>query len=382
MQVVEILEELIKYPTVTPKECDIYQYIQEILSDFEVLNFDKNEVKNLFLYKIYGDNAQNKDKAQIPHLCFAGHIDVVPPGEGWSTNPFEPISQDGKIYGRGAQDMKGGIAGFLDAIRQNDLTPQEPRIISFLFTSDEEGVGIDGTKYVLEELKKINFLPHYAIVAEPTCSEVFGDMVKIGRRGSINGILRIFGKQGHVAYPEKCKNPVEILGDRLGKLAGVDLDNGDEFFAPSKLVITDIRGGMEVVNVTPNELKIMFNVRNNTLTTQETLRAYIAEVMGNIDYELELKQSSLPFINSKDSFVAKGMQEAIFKITKIKPTLSTSGGTSDARFFAQHHVEVVEFGTRNDKIHSIDECVAIKDLEMLSQVFLCFIKYFLGAKYE
>ncbi|MCE3036903.1 succinyl-diaminopimelate desuccinylase [Helicobacter sp. faydin-H20] len=380
MSVVEILKKLVSYPTITPKECDIYTYIKNLLPDFEALSFNKNEVKNLFLYKVYGDLPKNTSLDNLMHLCFAGHVDVVPAGEGWGSDPFVPMLKDNKIYGRGTQDMKGGIAGFLDALMQNTYKITEPKIISILLTSDEEGVGVDGTRYVLEELKKINLLPHFAIVAEPTSSQEFGDTIKIGRRGSINGVLRILGKQGHVAYPEKCINPVEVLGERLGMLAGVNLDNGDEFFAPSKLVITDIRGGMEVVNVTPNDLKIMFNVRNSTLTTKESVEKYLIDTLKGIDYHLELKQSSYPFRSLKDGFLVKNFQEILQNLVGKEVKLSTSGGTSDARFFAQHQIEVIEFGVINDKIHSIDECVEIKELELLSQVFLQIIQKFLGVE--
>lgn len=376
-QAIDILKKLISYPTITPKECGLYEYIAEILEDFEVLRFDKGEVKNLFLYKKFGQGEIDKS---TPHFCFAGHIDVVPPGDGWKYDPFLPFIENNFLYGRGTQDMKGGVASFLRASQLLETQKiSEVKIISILLTSDEEGVGIDGTRYVLDELKKIDLLPQFAIVAEPTCDKIFGDTVKIGRRGSINGILKIKGLQGHVAYPEKCINPVELLGARLGDLAGYFLDQGDEDFLPSKIVITDIRGGMEVVNVTPNELKIMFNVRNNTLSTKETLRDYIHRVLKDIDYELELTQSSFPFKSSNTSWLVNNLLQVIKEQTGLQAKLSTSGGTSDARYFAQYGVEVVEFGVKNDRIHSLNECVCIDEIKKLSQVFLQIANNFLRS---
>ena len=412
MRAVEILQKLITYPTITPQECGIYGYIADLLEGFEMVRFDKGEVKNVFFYKVVGgdvarragsggdsvekcaegqiENQARADLARLkdlPHLCFAGHIDVVPTGEGWREDPFCGSLRDGIVYGRGAQDMKAGVAGFVAALeglggvmeRVGAGEDSRARLISVLLTSDEEGVGIDGTRHVLEELEKLGLLPDFAIVAEPTSSEVFGDMIKIGRRGSINGILQILGKQGHVAYPEKCVNPVEILGERLGALAGHLLDEGDGDFAPSKLVITDIRGGIEAVNVTPQALKIMFNVRNNTLTTKEDIESYVSSVLEGVEHTLELKQSSYPFKTPANGWLAQNLASAIHEIAGIRPTFSTSGGTSDARFFARYGVEVAEFGVKNDKIHSVDESVEAWEVEKLALVFSDILERFLRS---
>ena len=428
MRAVEILQKLITYPTITPQECGIYGYIADLLQGFEMVRLDKGEVKNVLFYKVVGGDvvrragrvenseeagdsvekraggqAQNQARKQgenqaeaqlmtdlarlkdLPHLCFAGHVDVVPTGEGWREDPFCGSLRDGIVYGRGAQDMKAGVAGFVAALEgvggivKRVGEDSKPRLVSVLLTSDEEGVGIDGTRHVLEELEKIGLLPDFAIVAEPTSSEVFGDMIKIGRRGSINGILQILGKQGHVAYPEKCVNPVEILGERLGALAGHLLDEGDGDFAPSKLVITDIRGGIEAVNVTPQALKIMFNVRNNTLTTKEDIESYVSGVLEGVEHTLELKQSSYPFKTPASGWLAQNLASAIREIAGIRPTFSTSGGTSDARFFARYGVEVAEFGVKNDKIHSVDESVEAWEVERLALVFSDILERFLRS---
>lgn len=384
---IEVLKQLIAYPTITPQECGIYAYIKEILHDFEVLEFDKERVKNLFLYKDLSAQNAESHRSKKTHLCFAGHIDVVPPGEGWASEPFSPTIKEGFLYGRGAQDMKAGVAAFLCAIREfvdcvesqslqtaqdsSDSTLQRFNgILSVLLTSDEEGAAIFGTKYTLECLKERDFLPHFAIVAEPTSVEKFGDMIKVGRRGSINGILRVFGKQGHVAYPKKCVNPVELIAPYLSQIAGYELDKGSAEFEPSKLVITDIRGGLEVVNVTPNDLKIMFNVRNSTQTSLEDLRQYLENLLSKIPHSLELNQSSKPFLTNKQSRIVQRIAKVLESKNGFAPKFSTSGGTSDARYFAEYGVSVVECGVCNDSIHSINERVRLSEVESLQNAFL------------
>lgn len=466
--VIKVLQQLIAYPTITPQECGIYAYIKEILSDFEALEFEKEGVKNLFLYKDlsagnaesqthnhtqtqnatsavldYGlprdssdslamtqkrdfsdsistkahenksnfSNAESQNKkSQKPHLCFAGHIDVVPPGEGWASEPFSPTIKEGFLYGRGAQDMKAGVAAFVCAIREfvNCLESQNLQtstkganvesqrvqdskesqkvqipqscdstssqnfngILSVLLTSDEEGAAIFGTKYTLECLKERDLLPDFAIVAEPTSVERFGDMIKVGRRGSINGILKIFGQQGHVAYPKKCLNPVDIIAPHLSKISGHKLDKGSEEFEPSRIVVTDIRGGLEVVNVTPNDLKIMFNVRNSTQTSIESVRKYLEHLLAKAPHSLELNQSSKPFLTDKQSLIVQKIVKALESQNGFAPELSTSGGTSDARYFAEFGVKVVECGVCNDSIHAINERVRMSEVEALQNAFV------------
>lgn len=459
--VIKVLQQLIAYPTITPQECGIYAYIKEILSDFEALEFEKEGVKNLFLYKDlsagnaesqthnhtqiqnatsavldYGlprdssdsistkthenksnfSNAESQNKkSQKPHLCFAGHIDVVPPGEGWASEPFNPTIKEGFLYGRGAQDMKAGVAAFVCAIREfvdclesqnlqtstkgenvesiraqdskESLTQERDSsdstssqnfngILSVLLTSDEEGAAIFGTKYTLECLKEKDLLPDFAIVAEPTSVEKFGDMIKVGRRGSINGILKIFGQQGHVAYPKKCLNPVDIIAPHLSKISGHKLDKGSEEFEPSRIVVTDIRGGLEVVNVTPNDLKIMFNVRNSTQTSVESVRKYLEHLLAKAPHSLELNQSSKPFLTDKQSLIVQKIVKALESQNGFAPELSTSGGTSDARYFAEFGVKVVECGVCNDSIHAINERVRMSEVEALQKVFLSLLKDF------
>ncbi len=388
----EILKKLIQYPTITPLEHGIYEYIHTLLPSFDVLHSTQGGVKNIMLYHIPKGYDIKQSWQTLPHFCFAGHIDVVPPGGGaiipkdidaakdlqqdkgtWQYHPFIPTIHDGYIYGRGTQDMKGGIACFLRALQIFLTNNNPPIILSVLLTSDEEGDGIYGTRYMLDILKQHNMLPTYAIVAEPTSNNIAGDTIKVGRRGSINGIIRIEGKQGHVAYPEKCSNPVELLGAKLGQLAGIYLDSGDAVFSESKLVITDIRGGIEAVNVTPNDLKIMFNVRNSTMTTPQSVRSYIDSILAGLPYTLELTQSSKSFV-TEDTTLISLLQDAVYRQLQIKPSLSTSGGTSDARFFSEYGVKVVELGVCNDRIHAIDERVSLRDIEQLQHIFLTFLE--------
>lgn len=364
MEIIELFQKLLRFKSITPKDEGIYDFIEEYLGDsWEVVKLDIEDVKNRFYYKKFRDSDE--------HLCFAGHIDVVPPGEGWSVDPFEASVIDGVITARGTQDMKSGVAAFLYACKNaKDFNGT----LSILLTSDEEGEAVNGTVKVLEYLKDKNFLPTSAIVAEPTCEELFGDAIKVGRRGSINGYLELQGKQGHAAYPEKTINPVHQISKILGSVAGYDLDNGDEFFSPSKLVVTDIRSGMQVTNVTPDKLNMMFNVRNSTKTTQETITEFIDEKFKGLDYNLKLTQGSYPFVTDANTKVVKSLQNSIKEVCSIDTKLSTAGGTSDARFFGQYKVPTVEFGVINDTIHAVNERTSVKEVEYLTKVFENIIK--------
>jgi succinyl-diaminopimelate desuccinylase len=359
MQILQLFQKLLQYSSITPNDAGIYHFIEEYLGDsWEVMSLDISDVKNRVYFKKFG----NSDE----HLCFAGHIDVVPPGDGWSVDPFAAEVKDGVIIARGSQDMKSGVAAFLYACKH---AVNFQGTLSILLTSDEEGEAIHGTVKVLEHLKKINFLPTSAVVAEPTCEEVFGDAIKVGRRGSINGYFELKGKQGHAAYPEKAINPVHVISSILPQIAGYDLDNGDEFFSPSKLVVTDIRSGMQVTNVTPDKLNMMFNVRNSTKTNQETITQFIDEKFKNHEYSLKLTQGSYPFITDANTKVVKALQKSIQNICGINTKLSTAGGTSDARFFGQFRIPTVEFGVINDTIHAIDERTTVEEVEKLTFVF-------------
>ena len=362
MNIIELFKFLIESKSETPDDSGLLDFIEEYLPDFRAVRIDVEDVKNLFIYKKFSEGE---------HLCFAGHVDVVPAGSGWDTDPYKAVEKDGYIYGRGTQDMKSGVAAFTQAVLESD---DFKGTLSLLLTSDEEGEATNGTIKVLEYLKKHDMLPNAVVVAEPTCEEHFGDAIKVGRRGSINGYLTLKGKQGHAAYPEKAINPIHNMAKILGDMAGVDLDSGDEHFAPSKFVVTDIRSGMEVTNVTPNELKMMFNVRNNTNITQEEIKAFIAKKLSGLEYELRLTQGSYPFKTPTDTKIVQKIDEAIERVTQIKPKHSTAGGTSDARFMAPFGIDVIEFGVKNDTIHSVNERTTKKEIEDLYRVFKTLIE--------
>ena len=362
MTVIELFKHLLESKSETPDDGGLLDFITNYLPHFNAVRIDKEDVKNLFIYKKFGEG---------DHLCFAGHVDVVPAGESWDTNPYKAVEKDGYIYGRGAQDMKSGLAAFIQAVSE---VKEFKGTLSLLLTSDEEGEAEFGTVEVLKYLKEKDMLPDYAVVAEPTCEDNFGDAIKVGRRGSINGYLTLKGKQGHAAYPEKAINPLHNIATVLPKIAGIDLDSGDEHFAPSKFVMTDMRSGMEVTNVTPNELKMMFNVRNNTKTTQEEIKAFIAKHFKDLEYDLRLTQGSYPFKTDANSKVVQKIDEAIESVTSIRPKHSTAGGTSDARFMAPLGIKVIEFGVRNDTIHSVNERTTKKEVEDLYKVFVSLIQ--------
>ncbi len=357
MNTIELFKHLIESKSETPDDGGLLDFIEKYLSDFTAVRVDVKDVKNLFIYKKFGEG---------DHLCFAGHVDVVPAGDSWDSDPYKLVERDGYLYGRGTQDMKSGVAAFTQALKE---MTNFNGTISLLLTSDEEGDAHYGTVEVLKYLKDKNMLPDYAVVAEPTCENDFGDAIKVGRRGSINGYITIKGKQGHAAYPEKAINPIHLISSRLQMMAGIHLDNGDEFFSPSIFVITDIRAGMQVTNVTPNELKMMFNVRNTTLTTQKEVREFVEKNLNGLDFELKLTQGSYPFSTDTDSKVVRYIDKSIESVTKIKPKHSTAGGTSDARFMAPMGIKVIEFGVKNDTIHSINERTTKKEVEDLYQVF-------------
>ena len=364
MNVVDLLIRLLSSPSVTPDDAGLIDFVEKYLPGYETVRVDEHGVKNLFMSRRFGDGE---------HLCFAGHVDVVPPGNGWESDPFVPFLKDGRIYARGAQDMKSGVAAFMEAMRKTEHFNGR---LSLLLTSDEEGDALYGTQIMLRRLKETGLLPDYAVVAEPTCEKSFGDTIKIGRRGSINGTIELIGLQGHAAYPEKTLNPIHEIAPILPAIAGTNLDEGDEFFAPSRFVITDIRAGMEVTNVTPGSLKMMFNVRNSTKTDKRDVERFVERNFGALNYILTLSESAKPFLTDPESRIVKMVDRSIENVCGRKPAHSTAGGTSDARFFAEYGVKTVEFGVINDTIHAPNESTAIDEVERLYRVFCDLIRRF------
>lgn len=364
MNVIELFKKMIESKSQTPEDGGLLDFIADYLEGFTVVRIDIHEVKNLFAYRRFGEGQ---------HLCFAGHVDVVPAGDGWKSDPYTATQVDGYIYGRGAQDMKSGVSAFTQALKEaNDFKGT----LSILLTSDEEGPAKFGTAEVLKYLKEDNLLPDAVVVAEPTCETLFGDAIKVGRRGSINGILEVHGKQGHAAYPEKAINPIHQMAKVLPNIAGAFLDEGDTYFAPSQLVITDIRSGIETTNVSPGKLKMMFNVRNSTKTDKKSIETFIARHCEGLDYTLALDQSAEPFVTDANTPIVQTLSEVIKEVCTVTPKHSTAGGTSDARFIASYGIDVIEFGVINDTIHAPNERTSIKEVENLHRVFSALIQRF------
>jgi succinyl-diaminopimelate desuccinylase len=364
LNIIELFKKLLESPSVTPEDGGIFDFLEEYLEGFTTIRIDREGVKNLFAYRRFGEGK---------HLCFAGHADVVPAGEGWNSDPFVATESEGYIYARGAQDMKSGVAAFTQALKEaRDFNGT----LSILLTSDEEGPAKYGTVEVLAYLKEHNLLPDAVVVAEPTCEEKFGDAIKVGRRGSINGVIEIIGKQGHAAYPEKAINPVHQLAPVLSNIAGAFLDEGDEYFAPSQIVITDIRAGIETTNVSPGKLKMMFNVRNSTRTDKEKIASFIALQLEGLKYTLILDQSAHPFVTDANTPIVQILSNVIYEVCGIYPKNSTAGGTSDARFVAAYGIDVIEFGVINDTIHAPNERTSIDEVQNLYAVFTKLIDNF------
>ncbi|OUR82804.1 succinyl-diaminopimelate desuccinylase [Cycloclasticus sp. 46_120_T64] len=364
-ETLELTKALLKKVSLTPEDAGcmdlMADYLQQRGFNIEWLNF--GETKNLWARR--GNSA--------PLFAFAGHTDVVPTGpvEEWDSPPFEPTLKDGLLYARGAADMKGSLAAMLtacDSFIAEHSTHQGS--IAFLITSDEEGPAHDGTIRVMQTLDARNEKIDYCIVGEPTSHKVFGDMVRVGRRGSINGYLSLIGKQGHVAYPELVENPIHAFTPILQLLTQETWDNGNEFFPPTSFQISNINAGTGVENVVPGTLKVVFNLRfSSELTPEEIKRRITYMVDQNSDnYELIWKVSGLPFITERGE-LSDAVEQALLDETGSKPILSTAGGTSDGRFIAPSGAQVIELGPINESIHKINECVSVSDLDQLSRAY-------------
>jgi len=365
---VSLLQDLIRCESVTPNEGGALEYLQKLLSahGFEChrLKFsDKNTPDVDNLYARWGKGA--------PHLCFAGHTDVVPVGDRalWTSPPFSADIRNGYIFGRGAADMKGSIAAFVVAAL-NLLEKNKPSgSISFLLTGDEEGPAINGTRKVLEWLKNRGEKIDFCIVGEPTSREKLGDMMKIGRRGSLTGKITVTGKQGHVAYPHLADNPIPRLLVLLKALNDLELDKGTAHFQPSNLEIVNIDIGNSVDNVIPAAARATFNVRFNDQYTGASLEQKLRVVMDalKIPYQMSISVSGESFYTAPGAY-SDIVQKAVQKLAGVTPELSTSGGTSDARFI-KNHCPVVEFGIVGKTAHQTDECVLERDVGTLTEIY-------------
>lgn len=362
MDALKLTKKLIEFPSVTPHEAGCLDYIESLLKGkgFTTDRLKFAEVDNLYAKKGSGKN-----------FCFAGHIDVVPPGDisKWSNDPFKPVEKDGKLYGRGASDMKAAVAASIIAA----IEFKGQGAVSLLLTADEEGPGVNGTAKVLEVLEKRGEKIDACIVGEPTSVNKLGDMAKIGRRGSMNCTITVHGKQGHAAYPHLADNPVKKLLNILHKLQNHKLDSGNEHFQASNLEVVTFDVGNPAANVIPAKASGTFNIRFNNTHTSEKLKRWI---------ESEADGAELKFHVSGESFLTKPgklsemVKIAVKEITGIAPELSTTGGTSDARFISKYS-EVVEFGLRNATAHQVDEHVDAADVNKTAEIYsLMLKKYF------
>lgn len=376
MQTYDVLglaQTLIRYASVTPESQHIIQFLEKLLSSMgfscQIMTFQSEgrpAISNLFA--CYGSGS--------PHLCFAGHVDVVPTGleDAWTHGPFAGVVENDILYGRGAVDMKGSMAAFIAAM---GTRLPEAGTISLLITGDEEADAVDGTVRVLEELKAQNRIPDVCIVGEPTSENSVCDTIKVGRRGSLSGHILVEGQQGHVAYPHRANNPVRRLVSFLNELQNQKWDEGTDVFAPSHLEVTSLNTDNTAVNVIPQQAQAQFNIRYNDLHEEESLKKTIDEIAArHCDaYQLSFKPGARPFKTSSPEWSTLVVQ-AVESITGRKPELSTSGGTSDARFI-HTHCSVVELGLSNHTAHQVDEHVSLNDLKTLEQIYGAILDRFL-----
>ena len=377
---------LLRRASVTPDDAGCQALLAERLAalgfDIETLRF--GDVDNLWAR--YGRCG--------PLFVFAGHTDVVPagPAQKWHSPPFEPTVRDGMLYGRGAADMKGSLAATIVACeRFLAHHPQFAGSIGLLITSDEEGPGHDGTRRVMRWLTEHAVHIDACLVGEPSSRSRLGDVIKVGRRGSLHGVLHLHGQQGHVAYPHQVLNPIHALGPVVTALAGEVWDQGNAYFPPTSFQISNVHGGTGAVNVVPGEVELRFNFRFSTEQTVERLQARVRQIVetalaneeirsGQVfGYSLEWELSGLPFLTRRGTLV-EAVIAAVRQQCGYEPELSTSGGTSDGRVIAPSGAQVVELGPVNATIHQVNECVAVADLEPLSRVYAAVLAHFFSAK--
>src|SRR5574341_405149 len=362
----ELAKELIARKSVTPEDGGCQEVIAKRLAraGFKCEPMQFGEVTNLWARR-------GKDR---PVVCFAGHTDVVPTGPlaEWHSDPFMPTVRDGKLFGRGAADMKSSIAAFVVAAEAFVAErPKHSGSIALLITSDEEGPSVDGTVKVVEELKRRNELIDYCIVGEPTSVDWLGDMLKNGRRGSLSGKLTVKGIQGHVAYPHLAKNPVHLLAPALAELARTEWDKGNESFPPTTWQVSNIHAGTGAGNVIPGSVEVEFNFRFSTESTDASLRQRLESILTKhgLEFRIDWTLGAKPFL-SKNGRLAKTVQEASKRHTGRSAELSTTGGTSDARFIIEICPEVIELGPVNASIHKLNEHIELAQLEVLPRIYL------------
>jgi succinyl-diaminopimelate desuccinylase len=361
----DLTEKLLGRESVTPDDKGCQDHLKAWLEPlgFHCETIISGEVTNLWARK----------GTESPVLVFAGHTDVVPTGpvEKWSSEPFYPTHRDGKLYGRGAADMKTSIAAMVVACEEFLAAhPDHKGSIAFLITSDEEGPATDGTVKVVEKLQARNESIDYCIVGEPTSDKTLGDTIKNGRRGSLSGSLTIKGVQGHIAYPQLAKNPIHLAAPALADLVAEVWDNGNEYYLPTSWQMSNIKAGTGANNVIPGDLHIDFNFRFSTASTHESLRERVHAILDkhDLEYQLDWTLSGLPFLTPRGT-LSDALCKAIKDETGIDTELSTTGGTSDGRFIARICPQVIEFGPPNASIHKIDEHIEIRFIDPLKNIY-------------
>jgi len=372
--VLDLVQDLIARRSVTPDDAGCQPLLAGRLATagFACESMTFGAVSNLWARR--GTDA--------PLLCFAGHTDVVPPGplEQWRSDPFTPSVRDGKLYGRGAADMKSAIASFLVAVETFVREcPAHRGSIAMLITSDEEGPSVDGTARVIERLRTRGEKIDFCVVGEPTSTEVLGDTIKNGRRGSLSGHLVVQGRQGHIAYPQLASNPIHRLAPALAELSGIDWDSGTEYFPPTAWQVSNIHAGTGATNVIPGSVALDFNFRFSTASSAQSLRERFESVLQRhgLDYTVAWTVPSEPFLTPPGELV-RAVEGAIEAGVQRKPRLSTDGGTSDGRFIRAICPQIVELGVVNQSIHKIDEHVALDALEQLPMIYLEILRRLLG----
>lgn len=363
----EILRDLVAFKSVTPDDAGSLDYIADFVEKLggKSTRVDRNQTTNLISEIGTGNKI----------FAFAGHVDVVPTGDVslWkSGNPFE-VHQDGEtLIGRGVADMKGSIAAFMVALAEFVKSASfDDYKIMLLITSDEEGDATDGTPLIVEYLKENNIRIDNCVIGEPSCTDKLGDVIKVGRRGSLTGNLTILGKQGHIAYPHLCENPIHTFAPALAEISQIKWDSGNQYFPPTSLQFANINSGLGVSNVIPGKLTCNFNFRYNTEHTHNDLQQVIVKILDkhNLKYELTWSHSAKPFMAKVGSLVGN-LHQAINNVCGITPENKTDGGTSDGRFLIDCCDEMLEFGLRNNNIHQINESIQVQELTDLTKVYL------------
>ena len=360
----QLAKALIACRSVTPADDGALALVASRLSaaGFRCERLDRGSVGNL--WACHGDSG--------PLVCLAGHVDVVPPGPvgEWTSDPFTPTERGGALYGRGAADMKGSVAAMVTAAERVAQSTAAHGTVAILLTSDEEGDAVDGTAAVVSSLRERGDTIDACIVGEPTSTERFGDTIKNGRRGSLNGRLRVRGQQCHIAYPERGRNPIHDAAPAIAVLVAAEWDRGNEYFQPTSFQISNIHAGTGASNIIPGTLDVSFNFRFSPESSAQSLQTRVREILDRFDtqYELEWRLIGEPFLTRRGPLV-DALSASVESTAGVRPALSTSGGTSDGRFLATLAREVVEFGPLNESIHKIDEHVRIADLEPLSVIY-------------